>query len=69
MGWEIDFIEKHPCPCGKGEYEKTSKSDDFFRNKTEYEMLCQECKPNYFYSTKIMGGQPGSFKEKGWTKK
>lgn len=67
MGWEIDWIKKYPCPCGKGEYEEISKSNDWGNSESEYNMLCVECRAKYYYSHEIIHGHPGNFVEKGWT--
>lgn len=60
MSWEIDSIRRYPCPCGAGEYEEVSKSDDWGRFEESYQMLCPICAPLYTatyeeYSSKGLG--------------
>ena len=53
MSWEEDFRKRYSCPCGKGEYEVISYSDDWGSSKTGYAMLCPECKKKYVYDHEI----------------
>jgi hypothetical protein len=69
LSWEEDFTKEYPCPCGKGGYEYTSYSDDWGRSKTEYNMLCPECREKYTYSSKVIYGHPGNEVERGWVLK
>jgi hypothetical protein len=69
MSWERDFTKKYPCPCGKGEYEVSSYSDDWMRSRYEYSMLCPECKEKYTYSHAIINAHPGREVERGWVLK
>jgi hypothetical protein len=60
MSWEELSRSRHPCPCGKGEYEEIHLMDDWNRSETHQNMLCNECAPRYTYSSELIGGMcPG----------
>src|SRR4051794_13525515 len=59
MGWDLDSAHRHPCPCGRGEYEESYWSDDWGRGETRYEMLCPDCKQRYAYVRQSVGGYGG----------
>ena len=65
MSWE-SWSEEKPCQCGKGKYIEEFSINDFLQTKTNYKMLCDECKAKYYYNHDIIGGHPGTFREKGW---
>ena len=69
MSWEEDFRKSYPCPCGKGEYEVISYSDDWGSSKMGYAMLCPECKKKYVYDHTIIGWHSGDEIERGWVLK
>jgi len=69
MSWEEDFRKRYSCPCGKGEYEVISYSDDWGSSKTGYAMLCPECKKKYVYDHTIIGWHSGDEIERGWVLK
>jgi Transposase, Mutator family len=67
MSWEEVSRSRHPCPCGRGEYEESYWSDDWGRGETRYEMLCPECKGRYVYVDYPLKGFYGP--PRGWTLK
>ena len=69
LSWEEDFLRKYPCPCGKGEYEYISYSNDWGSTRTEHTMLCSECREKYVYSSTVVYGHPGNEVERGWVLK
>lgn len=69
MSWEEMSRRRYPCPCGRGEYEEMSLSDDWGRSETRREMFCMECKQNYVYDTTVIHGHPGDEIERGWVLK
>lgn len=69
MSWEEDWRRRYTCPCGKGEYEEASFSDDWGRSETHRTMLCPECKERYVYDHTIIHGHPGNEIERGWVLK
>ena len=40
---------KYSCPCGKGEYEEITKSDDWGNYRDDAVMLCPDCKGKYIW--------------------
>ncbi len=69
MSWEEDFRRRYPCPCGEGEYEEITNSDDWGRSETHYEILCPKCKEKYVYDHTVIGGHPGDEIIRGWVLK
>jgi len=64
MSWEIDSCETHLCPCGDGEFQVVSRSNDWFQTEENWEMLCPKCKENYeCWST--MFCRPGKSEKSG----
>lgn len=49
MPWDIDSITKHPCPCGKGEWEFRELSDDRGNPSADQIMNCPDCRGKYTY--------------------
>jgi hypothetical protein len=40
---------RHPCPCGKGEWEEVGLSNDWGQTRTNRTMLCPACAPKYVW--------------------
>lgn len=51
MSWEESKPEPHPCPCGKGHYTVTHRSDDWGRFEDHWAMHCRHCNTNYVLYT------------------
>lgn len=47
MGYEVDSIREYTCPCGKGLYRVTYRSNDWMQTDESWEMLCPSCRKNY----------------------
>lgn len=47
MSWEDSKPEPRACPCGKGKYTVTHRSDDWNRFDERWSMLCPRCKADY----------------------
>jgi hypothetical protein len=67
MGWDKGGAERHPCPCGRGEYEQSYWSDDWGRAENHYDMLCPHCKELYVYVRHA--ADRSSSRPCGWTLK
>jgi hypothetical protein len=64
MSWEVDYKHRYPCPCGKGEIEEVSSSNDWGKSETKYDMLCPDCKERYVYDPSRIGGHPGDIEKR-----
>lgn len=69
MSWEEMGKHRYPCPCGKGEYEEISISDDWGGQRENHVMLCPECKEKYVYDLTVVHGHLGDEIRRGWVLK
>jgi hypothetical protein len=47
MSWEDDRVDERPCPCGKGVYTITHRSNDWMQHEERWAMVCSRCKTTY----------------------
>jgi hypothetical protein len=63
MSWEETGRSRYPCPCGAGEYEVVSRSDDWGHSDQEVSMLCPQCRTKYRY---VVTGYHGADSIEEW---
>jgi len=68
MAWEELGSTRHTCPCGNGEYEETTFSDDWGRMRRDYRMICRLCKGEYSWDDTDVRHHPGKETPRGWVK-
>lgn len=67
MGWEESSRSEVICPCGKGKVLEIYESDDWNRNRTRRQILCEHCRTKYRYDDHIViRGHVGDEIERGW---
>jgi|HubBroStandDraft_1064217.scaffolds.fasta_scaffold142720_2 hypothetical protein len=49
MSYDEDFRRKHPCPCGKGEWEEVGLSNDWGQSRTSRTILWEACVNKYVW--------------------
>jgi hypothetical protein len=69
ISWELKNTGLYTCPCGKGEYEIETYSDDWSRTEERLEMLCPQCANLYVYDNTVLAGHPGDETLRGWVLK
>jgi hypothetical protein len=47
MSWEDDRVEKRPCPCDKGHYTVTYRSNDWGQHDERWSMDCSQCRKTH----------------------
>jgi hypothetical protein len=47
MSWDNDRLDKKPCPCGKGVYTITYRSNDWGQHEQRWTMGCSQCKTTH----------------------
>ena len=59
MSYELDFVKKISCPCGMGQINKTSKSNEWNQIKSSIYIKCNDCENKYHieYQFAIHGDQ------------
>lgn len=59
MSYELDYENKHPCPCTKGYIVETSSSNDWNQVESHVNIECSECCSKYHIEnlTSIRGDQ------------
>lgn len=58
MSYEIDYVKKIKCPCGKGTIEFKKMSNDWNQTKESIFILCSDCKDIYEVVTESVCNKP-----------
>lgn len=69
MSWDSGKPEPHTCPCGKGHYSVTHRSDDWGRFEERWVMHCSHCNTNYALHTYYRNRKGITETCHGWVRK